>query len=332
MYGWHCRENCCSRQLLKEQEKKRSSSFQTVPLWLLPLWLSASVLLLVMGPHLRNERFFHWLYCWVGNCQFVVVVLSVFCLSVGVYRSTGTWSLPHHHPTSSALHVLVYICIVSTVLTVCYDSTYFLLPHLSSSGTVDLVPEACRIFNTYPALFRILCSSGLLFSISLSWILFFLPLVIAVVWNIRCCRTFTPSSALFNFSSSALFMFNLSSVLLMWRLLSVFVASGAVGQDPEVCRTITLLPALFRPSSSSSFTCCLFSGLDFFILMPFIADELRLDSGACRTSTLFQRSSGLFVYLLYHSITLLCYIVLFLVSSFRLVCGQYSSLYFGCRV
>ena len=66
--------------------------------------------------------------------------------------------------------------------------------------------------------------------------------------------------------------------------------------------------------------------------MPFIADELRLDSGACRTSTLFQRSSGLFVYLLYHSITLLCYIVLFLVSSFCLVRGQYSSLYFGCRV
>ena len=173
MYGWHCRENCCSHQLLKEQGKKRSSSFQTVLLWLLPLWLSVSVLILVMGPHLRNERFFHWLYCWVGNCQFVVVVLSVFCLSVGVYRSTGTWSLPHHHPTSSALHVLVYICIVSTALTVCYDSTYFLLPYLSSSRTVGLVPEACRIFNTYPALFRILCSSGLLFSISLSWILFF---------------------------------------------------------------------------------------------------------------------------------------------------------------
>ena len=27
----------------------------------------------------------------------------------------------------------------------------------------------------------------------------FLPLVIAVLWNIGCCRTFTPSSALFNF-------------------------------------------------------------------------------------------------------------------------------------
>ena len=109
------------------------------------------------------------------------------------------------------------------------DSTYFLLPHLSSSGTVGKVPEPCRIFNTYPALYRFLCSAGLLLLIFVSWILFLLPLVTAIVWNIGCCHTFTPS-----FSSSALFMFNLSSSLLMWKLLSVFVANGAVGQDPEV--------------------------------------------------------------------------------------------------
>ena len=42
MYGWHCRENCCSRRLPKEQEKKRSSSFQTVSLWLLPLTVCVS--------------------------------------------------------------------------------------------------------------------------------------------------------------------------------------------------------------------------------------------------------------------------------------------------
>ena len=164
---------------------------------------------------------FHWLYCCVGNCQLVIFLLSIFYLSVGVYRSMGTWSLPHLHPTSSALHIPVYICIVSTTLAVCDDSTDFLLPHLSSSGTVGQVSEACRIFNTYPALFSFLCSSGLLLLISLSWILFFLPLVTAVVWSIGCCRTFTHSSVLFNFSSSALFMFNLSSFPLMWRLLSV---------------------------------------------------------------------------------------------------------------
>ena len=187
---------------------------------------------------------FHWLYCCLGNCQFVVFLLSVFCLSVGVYRSTGTQSLPHHYPTSNALHVPVYICIVSMALAVCDDSTYYLLPHLSSSGTVGGVPEACLIFNTYPGLLMFLC---LILLISLSWILFLLPLVIAVVWNIVCCRTFTPSSALFNFSSSVLFMFNLSSFLLMWRLLSVFVRNGAIGQDHKVCRTITLLSVLFRP-------------------------------------------------------------------------------------
>ena len=75
--------------------------------------MSASVLVLVMEPHLRNERFFHWLCSCVGICQFVVILLSVFCLSVEVYRSMGTWSLPHHHPASNALHVLVYNCIVS---------------------------------------------------------------------------------------------------------------------------------------------------------------------------------------------------------------------------
>ena len=160
------------------------SSLQTASLWLLPLWLSASVLILVMGPHLRIERFFRWLYCCVGNCQFVVFLLSIFCSSVGVSRSAGTWSLPHHHPTSSALQVLVYICIISTVLAVCDNSRYFLLSHLSSSGTVGRVPEACRIFNTYPAHLRFLCSSGLLLLISLPWILFLLRLVIAVVWNI----------------------------------------------------------------------------------------------------------------------------------------------------
>ena len=178
-----------------------------------------------------------------------------------------------------------------------------------------------------PSALQVSCSSGLLLLISLSLILFFLPLVIAVIWNSGCCRTFTPSSVLFKSSSSVLFMFNLSSFLLMWRLLSVFVANGAVGQDPKFCRIITLLHALFRPSSSSSFTCCLFTGIYFFILMLFLADELRLDSGACCTSTLFQHSSGLFVYLLYYSITLICFIVLFLVSSFCLVRGQYTSSY-----
>ena len=108
------------------------------------------------GTPFEEWTLFHWLYCWVGNCQFVMLILSVFCLAVGVYRSKGTWSLLHHHPTSSALHVLVYICIVSTTLAVCDESTYFLLPHLSLSGIVGRVPEASRIFNTYPVLFRIL--------------------------------------------------------------------------------------------------------------------------------------------------------------------------------
>ena len=84
-----------------------SSSFQTVPLWLLPLWMSALVLILVMGPHLRNERFFIGFFVvWP-----TVNSLSSYCpyFFIGVYRSTGTWSLPHHHPTFSTLHVSVYI-------------------------------------------------------------------------------------------------------------------------------------------------------------------------------------------------------------------------------
>ena len=79
---------------------------------------------------------FHWHYCCVGNFEFVVFPSSALCLSVRVCRSAGTWSLRHHHPSSSALHVLVYICTVLTASAVRDDSAYILLPNLSSNGTV----------------------------------------------------------------------------------------------------------------------------------------------------------------------------------------------------
>ena len=126
--------------------------------------------------------------------------------------------------------------------------------------------------------YQFLCSSGLLLLIFLFLILSF------YFWSLQSYKILDVAAISPLHKRSSIFhLLHCSSFLLMWRFLSVFVANGAVGQDPEVCRTITLLlaPALFMPSESSSFTCSLFSGKYFFIFMSILADELRLHSGAC---------------------------------------------------
>ena len=222
---------CCLRLSLSEQEKQRSSSLQVAPLWLLPIWLLASVLIHVKGSHWRNERYSYvavlvavWSSCdlfvrlfafflsaleCTGLLVFLLLVISPLDNMFGrEFVVCRTFSLLFEH---FALFRFLWLSVVFTL------SYSFFLCHLVFlllvTSLLDnmggLESDVCRTFTSlfeHIALFRFLRRSVMfLLSYSCSCVISssFSSLLCWTTWSVNSLRFAAPSPCSFSISRSS---------------------------------------------------------------------------------------------------------------------------------
>ena len=252
---------CCLRLSLSEQEKQRSSSLQVAPLWLLPLWLIASVLIHVKGSHWGNERYsflrpsvmFLLSYSFFLCHLVFLLVTSLLDNMVGQESDVcRTYTLLFQH---FALFRFLRLSMVFPLSYSCFLCHLVFLLLLTSllDNMVGQEFDVCRTFTLlfqHFALFRFLRLS-MVFPLSYSCFLchlVFLLLLTSLLDNMvgqefDVCRTFTllfQHFALFRFLRLSM-MFPLSYSCRLVFIFSSSLLDNMVIRESDVCRTFTLL-------------------------------------------------------------------------------------------
>ncbi|XP_062507762.1 uncharacterized protein LOC134184163 [Corticium candelabrum] len=343
---------CCLRLSLSEQEKQRSSSLQVAPLWLLPLWLIASVLIHVKGSHWGNERYsflrpsvmFLLSYSFFLCHLVFLLVTSLLDNMVGQESDVcRTYTLLFQH---FALFRFLRLSMVFPLSYSCFLCHLVFLLLLTSllDNMVGQEFDVCRTFTLlfqHFALFRFLRLS-MVFPLSYSCFLchlVFLLLLTSLLDNMvgqefDVCRTFTllfQHFALFRFLRlSMVFPLSYSCFLchLVFLLLLTSLLDNMVGQEFDVCRTFTLLFqhfALFRFLRLSMMFPLSYSCRLVFIFSSSLLDNMVIrESDVCRTFTLLFEHSALIVsirlpvLLPQCPLLLICFLIIALSTSFSI--------------
>ena len=138
-----------------------------MPLWLLLLWLSASIFILVMRPHLRNEGFFiGFIVVWAtANSSYSCCPYFVCPLEFTGQRERGVRRIITLLPALS-MFWLTFVLFQRLWLFVTTLHIFCCLICHQAGQLVEFLKLAASSTRTQR-------SSGLLLLISLSWILFF---------------------------------------------------------------------------------------------------------------------------------------------------------------